>query len=323
MESLYRPIIKKAWDYLKEYKFLWLLGLFASLWGAAAEYNALFTQYDRLRRQPELFASFQFSLEFVGDFFRSLGEQSALNVFSIILILLFFLLIILVLAWLATIGQAGLTRAAEKLEKGRKIGLRELMVDGAHYFWPVLGLNVLAKAIIFILLTALVTPLLVVLMAQNSGWAIFLAFATLIIFVPIAIIITFVTKYAIAYTVVKGQSFWESFGHGWRLFTRNWLISLEMALIVLILNVALAFILGIFSLLLMAPILLVGLASSGAGAFYFFIVLVIVVTAIIFLVATAIFSAWQNLAWTLLFLKICEGVSLPKIIRWIAGKLNR
>ncbi|PJA92944.1 MAG: hypothetical protein CO133_01510 [Candidatus Komeilibacteria bacterium CG_4_9_14_3_um_filter_37_5] len=243
------------------------------------------------------------------------------NSLAVFLIFLFFILIVFIIFGLAFISQAGIIKAVENDDTGKKITLKNCFIEGANHFWSVVGINVLSKALIFIVLTLFVTPLISTLLVNKSSGGVILAFITLIVFVPISIIIGFVSKYAVAYLIIQKQKMWPAFVNGWRLFVANWLISIEMAFFVLIINLCLVFVVSLLALLIVSPLMLIGMASYSSSALGIIIGICLTIVIIIFIFAGAVFSTWQNTAWTMLFLRLETGKALPKIIRWLASKL--
>ena len=323
MTSLYRNIIAKAWETTKRYKFLWLFGFFAAFLGNAAEYKSLFKQLDNIKNNPDVYFNFSYYLTFWVELVQGLQQVTFINMLALMLLLFLVIIVVIVLIWLAIISQTAIIRAASKFDEGKKTSLKDGFVGSTKYFWPVFGLNLLAKVIIFLLLSLLVTPLLVVLIAKGAKMAALLTLLTIVIFVPIAIIIGFVTKYAIAYIILKKQKYWEAFSNGWKLFANHWLVSIEMALIVLVINGVLAFLLALVSIIIVSPFILIGLTSNMPEILYLLMGGSLGVVAIIFFFAAAVFATWQNTAWTLLFIKLEKGGVFPKIVRWIASKIAK
>ena len=323
MTSLYRTIIAKAWEITKRYKFLWLFGFFATLLGNAAEYKSLFKQIENIKNNSDALLNIGYQITLWGKIAQSLQNVPLINALAIILTLLFVILIAIIFIWLIIVSQTALIQSASLAENDKKVSFKESFLSSVRYFWPVFGMNLLAKLIIFLLLSLLFTPLLVILIAQGAKISMFLTLVMVVIFVPIAIIIGFVAKYAVAYIVLQKKKFWEALADGWKLFIQNWLISLEMALIVFVVNAALAFILILISVILVSPFMLLGLISGSSQVLYIIMGGAIAIIAIIFMFSAAIFSTWQNTAWTLLFIKLEKGGVFPKIVRWVAAKIAK
>lgn len=323
MTSLYRNIIKSSWDIILKYKYLWVFGLFAALIGNAAEYQGLFNQLEKIKNQPEMFQSMVGNFALYSQAWQNLWQLPAINILATLLLILLYLIIIVALAWLATVSQITIVKSAAQAYKDKSVKINKNFAKGLKMFWPTFGLNLLAKAINFFLFTLLISPLVITMIAIDSSWVTLTNIIATVIFVPFIIIIGFVTKYAVNYVVLEKQKMWEAFGHGWRLFTNNWLISLEMASIILVINIALAFILGFVGMYIISPLIVAGLASGTAQAFYMVTGVGMGFIALIFFFAAAVFAAWQNTAWTLLFIKLNAGTAFPKIVRWITARISK
>ena len=105
---------------------------------------------------------------------------------------------------------------------------------------------------------------------------------------------------------------------GWELFTKNWLISIEMAFVVLLINfvlgLGLVILLGIVSI----PFVLLGaifyLIGTSLGIYLLGVVATIVLIAAAFIVG-AFIAAFQFVAWTLLYKRLLGNKDTSKIIR--------
>lgn len=321
MNSLYRKILTKAWLFTKKYKSLWLLGPFLALLGSAAEYQNLFTQFDRLKNNPETYQSVVYYINLYGQVLINWWRMPLAESLALILLLLFYLLILFIIFALAFIAQAAIIKAIENEDTGKKVTIKDCIIHGANHFWSVVGINVISKALIFIVLTLFITPLISTLLINKSNTGVILAFLTLIIFVPIAIIVGFVSKYAVAYLIIKKEKMWTAFVNGWRLFVANWLISIEMAFFVLIINMCLVLVVSLIGLVVVSPLLLVAMATYSREALAIVINISLAFIIVLFIFTGSVFSVWQNSAWTMLFLRLETGQALPKIIRWLASKL--
>jgi hypothetical protein len=302
-----------------------VLWFFCRFLGNASEFQSLFKQVERIKNQPELLSSLSTGITAWGTALIKIWQLPLTNVLTIIFTLLLLLLIILIIIWLAITSQIAIIKNSEKAEIGKdnEISFKNSWREGTKSFWPALGLNVLAKAIIFLILSLLVTPLLTIMIAKGSVLTTLLTLITIVIFGPLAIIITFVTKYAVAFVVLQKQKFWEAFRNGWRLFAANWLISIEMALIVLVINCAVTFLAMLAAVIIISPFIIIGLTSAVPQFFFTFLGMALIIGALAFFFCAAVFSTWQNSAWTLLFMKLNSGGAYAKIVRWVAGQIAK
>jgi len=319
--EFYRPILKKAWQVTKRYKFLWFFGLFAALLGNGGEFEIFYNNFTRLREQPEsmsairdLYAAGRFE-EILHQASQFFSNGSVLSIVYTILIIMLFLLLI----WLIVISQSAIIFNVHKVKKGERSNFAESFQTGRRYFKPVFLVNLYSRLVVYVLFLISCAPFLYFYL-QNAATGHLFTYMILsfIIFVPIGIIISFIAKYATAFVVIKGLSVNQAIKEGWRLFIRNWLISLEMAVVLFLVNLVagVAFFIGF--VLIALPFLLLALifytAASVTGLY-----IILVPAGIIFFVALivggSILSVFQFSAWTIMFMKLAEGKVFSKLIR--------
>lgn len=324
--SLYRRLLAQAWKNTWEHKYLWFLGLFAALVGSASELNLLFQSFGDVANQglfPNLksfLATGVFSRQAALNFGNLMLNDSfsllmALTVMAILLMLLCFLI------WFAVVSQAGLVNNYSRIIANKSHNLGEGLDAGMKKFWPVFGLNVLLKVIVYLIFTVIALPI-VLWFTQPSIVQNLVFFVAYVIFIPASIIIAFVVKYAIGYVVIKGEKFIDACSLGWELFLQNWLVSLEMAFILFGISFVVTLLLLLCLAALAIPLLflaflipqLASIINIGLLLFCFFILFILVIA-----VVGAILSAFEVTAWTGLFIELINKGGVSKIVR-IFGK---
>ena len=318
MTSLYRQILNKAWLVTKKYPHLWLLGFFAAFLGNGGEYQVLIKQVRQVKLQPETIYNLQAWLGSASpNLDISLGRSLLLGLFIMVMLGLAALLI-----WLVVSSMAGLILGSAQASRDEKNSFSQLLREGRKNFWPVLGLQVIAKIIVYGILTLILAPLMLATFAQNNQpLNVFILTLTFLIFIPLTIVVSFVTRYASAFVVLSKQKLTLAFQNGWRLFAANWLISLEMALLLLAINLLAGLALLIVSFLLFSPFFFVGIASAlqHPGTFWSIVAVPLIIIVLLTLALGAALATWQTASWTLLFLRLTEGGrAYSKLVRWIA-----
>ncbi len=318
----YRDILKRAFQITRHNKFLWLFGFFAAFLGVGGELESLFRNYTDLSQRSNDVFSLQTLYEggiiwgIVTNaqwFFSNYPWQS-----------FFFLLMIVVLAivllWLAIVSQIALFDSAYKLDKKKKVTYSDGYRVGNKYFGSVLLVNILLKVVLYGLLIVVGAPLITWFLVKGSTWGgVLFVLLIFFVFVPVSAIISFIVKYAVAYIVIKDKDVTQSIKNGWNLFRENWLVTLEMAVIILVIGVLVG--LGILLAIGIAaiPFIVVSIAALllGAGnAFAAATVVGVIVWFIIVAIAGAIYVAFQYTAWALLFTRLVEGKAQSKLMRW-------
>lgn len=319
MSSLYRVILKNAWLIAKKHLYLWPLGFFVAFLGNGGEYQILSKQITKVSTQPEIISNLKdWLLNLTPSLNLSIGRSFLLALFLVValIVLLFFI-------WLIISSVAGLIFGVNKASQEERSTFSSLLLNGSRNFKPVLGLYVIAKVIVYGILAFVLTPLLIATFAQGSQKLnIFITILIFLIFIPLTIIVSFVTRYASAYVVLQGQKMWEAFKNGWRLFSANWLISLEMAFILLMINLIISIMIFISAFLLFSPFLFAGLIRTieHPEAIWSFIFIPIIIIILLTIVIGAGLATFQLGSWTLLFLRLTKGgKAYSKIVRWVAA----
>lgn len=316
----YRNILKQAWTLTWRNKYLWWFGIFAALLGNGGELEILFNNTGANPGQA-LFPSWQriFSTGlFSGHTVTNIGNllrQDTLNIIIVFLVCLIFLAIFVFFVWLVIVSQAAIVNNSATAIKQKKHTLRDGLDSGILNFWPVLALNIIIKAAIYVLLVAATLPAI---FSRGNFNAILFYIIALMVIVPVAIISSFIMKYAVAYVVINKSKVMPAIKQAWQLFKGNWLISFEMAIILFFINllIGLAIILAI--LVLAVPFLFLGLifyySFSLIGSW---LIVILAFASFLFIVITAgaALAVFQISSWTGLFLELTKNGGVSKLVR--------
>jgi len=321
--SLYRRIFKEALRATWKNKYLWFFGLFAALFGSSNDYEIIsrFVTGDKSvlgwrAIQETNVLSIQ-TFHTISDFMTEDPMSFILTMF----VALFILVLVFFLIWLATVSQAALVTNAAALSTGRKVSFKDGIEAGGKNFWPVFGLNILSKLLVSLVFLIIGLPL-----ALSAGRSLaaynFFYFLVFIIFVPAAVIVSFIIKYAIAYKVIKDKPIVDSLKKSWQLFVDNWLVSVEMAFVLFFLN----FFYGLAALLLMlvlaVPFLFLALIfyymTSFVG-FWLVATFALVLFFVLIALAGSFIAAFQIYSWTSLFIELTGRGATAKVVRMFGG----
>lgn len=317
----HRSLLKQALNIAWKHKYLWFFGLFASFVasGGSWEYRILtnninqnlidssYSHLNNIAAVGDLIKNFCLG---IANLFRY-DWASILNAITIILITV---ILLAVFIWLAISSQAALVDSVKKLLNSKKketlLGIRDSLVVGHCHFWPVLGLNLAIKILVGFAFLIIGLPLLFMVISDTAVLAT-TYIILFVIFIPLATGLSLMIKYAIAYQVLEKTSFVASLEQGWKLFKKNWLVSLEMAVIIFIINfLASGFLLLVISLLLF-PLLLLGLLFK----LNWLIILLMLLAIILIVLVGSLLTTFQIATWTGLFLRLKEKGGLAKLER--------
>lgn len=301
--TLYRELLAKALAFSWRYKFLWPLGFLVALTGNG-EYEMLLSPNDTLGghglalgflRAFYMKGVLSAYWENTKDFFLAYPLTSSLVALATILLGIF-------VVWVITVGQGGLVWALARLQgkPQQKAAFAQSFFAGTRLFWPVFLINLVAKIIVF-------GPLLLIAFPLGLGYirtgialydTLYIIVAFLLL-VPVYTVLTFVTKFAVLYVIVEKQTWRDAFRNGWRFFLQNWLVSVEIWAIVLVLSVLILFAVSFV-------ITMAGLPYSNIGLAVSFVVMTLVGIYVIL---------FKYLMWVLLFFRLREGKLQSKLLR--------
>lgn len=319
----YRLFIKQAWNITKKYKHLWFFGIFASLLAVGGEYQ-LITQSATANPGGNFLSNGNIIMQILlsPDFYRGFANLAAENsaaLIAVMSIILLSLVLVSVMIYLAVLSQSAIISHSTKIllskKKKENLNINDGLNDAKKHFWRVLGLNFLSGAIISLTLFIISLPLVFLLLTDTVvlGVAYTLLF---IVFTPVALSIALLIKYAIAARVLENTSFVASIQKGIKIFKDNWLVSLEMALILFIINFIVGIITLFFIALLFMPMLFIGIqfASPILAA------LSLVLSIGTMLVIASWLNTFQITTWTSLYLHLQDKRGRSKLERIFAKK---
>lgn len=298
---LYRDLFAKTLTFSWRHKMLWILALFAALAGNGGEMELLFSGSDSLNGQATILGYLQAfnadgSLQTMLTNFSNYLSSHPLQAFFIVLLIV---AVFLMVVWLVVVMQAALVWAIARLmAKPARFG--EAFATGTKFFTPIFIMNAIVKLFLFGALILIAFPIgIAYVRTGGMVWNSLYALVVFLVLVPISIIFSFLLKYATAYVVLRGQKWQQAFTNGWRLFLANWLISLETALFLFLINLT-------TSLVLVFALALLGLLSNAAGAVVFFAILTLFGVYI---------ATFQYSTWVVLFLELEKGTMKSKLER--------
>ncbi len=302
--TFYRTIIKDSWRATWRNPYLWFFGLFAAILGNGGEYE-VFSRSTSATSDGILsgvFSGIWMLLSNLPLLFKRFWE-SPLDVSMILFAYFLFLLAFLFVVWLINASVAAIVDSNVRQKKEKDHDLRTCLSAGVKNFWPVLAANMSVKILILLSIAAFAL--------FSNFWIKLLLFMVLL---PALIVISFISKYTIAYVIARGYKLKEAFESGVKLFKGNWLISLELALILYLCT----FLAGIVFIFLTFNInkffeVLSGFFPASTFAFLWIIMPLTLLAILAFI--GAVLAAFQISAWTRLFVELESRGGVSKIER--------
>lgn len=325
---LYRKILNQAFLVSWHNKYLWFFGLFAALVGSGGYEivgQGLAVNSDNLLWAKDFLNTGVISSGTFGNI-KNLAISQPSDLVIIGLLLLVFLAITAFLLWLATVSQTAIVSSATHIIADKKHSFSESFKNGRKNFWPVFAVNVFVKIAIFVVMLVINFPIISGIFYGTSWDYGSLYILSVVVFVPILIMFSFMMKYVIAYVVIKGDSLCLAMKRGWQLFRTNWIISIEAAFILFIVS----FLVSMVAIILLSALILpakfifymaINYFGLYAGLFTMFVSELI---GFLIIVGFASFnSVFQISAWTSLFIEIIGRGGESKIERLFGGIIKK
>jgi hypothetical protein len=320
-KPLYREALKHSWKLAWKHKWLWPLGLFAAFWGQMGmlELLSAIGVFDSPTFLSELFVDV--SMNAKGFSFGFLSGLPVDGWVSVAWLATVFIGVGMFMAFVATVSQGALIHVAAASTKKKK-GLPPVDKSwhaGVSHFWRLFAINIFKK---MILLTLSITIGWYALQGAGSVVDIFLFLAVFISAALVGLVVSFLVIYAAGYVVVEEQGLWDAIDSAWKLFMGHWLVSIEVGIILLLLNIAMGVVatLSIFGIFI--PTLLIWIVAAVLGSTPLFAtatVLAFLLLSLFIIFLGSLFSVFSVSTWTYLFMKMHKHGVRSKTHHWLKG----
>lgn len=319
-EPKYNDALKAGLKLAWQHKPLWVYGFFVSILGQFGIFEFLSKMVLAARGETtsSLFWYFYSSISGIklSNIYMSVGQWSW---FFWVIAFLFCFLIAFV--YIAIVSQGALIHnAALYFESKEK--KHENSINSWHhsnkFFWELLSLNVIRKLVLTTIIFLLVLFLSKILF-YNFWWTNLLFIIVFLLVSLLGIIISLLTIFAVCYVITGNKKIKEAVISSWILFKKHWLVSLEVAFIMILANLALFIlvILGLYLFLIPSIFLVISLLFS---ANVIFLIISILLGAFIFtfylIFISTIFNVFNISTWTYLFIKMHKEGMVSKIVSW-------
>ncbi|MEK7606590.1 MAG: hypothetical protein AAB444_00085 [Patescibacteria group bacterium] len=304
--SVHRQILKEAWEITWRFKPLWLLGAFASFWATQNIAEAFFN--------PPLFSPSSIGGQPMWWQIPSVGGGiSAASLFGLVIGVAIFGFIV----WITTASRGGLISAVDAASRGKTTSLSQAWTNGTQRFWSIFGISIAGKIIWGSLIFG-ITCLAAYVAPRDSVAQSILFSALFILMVIVALSLTFIINYALSLVMLHGIKPLDAAVAGTKIFYKNWLLSLEMAVILYGVGILVGITFVAILFVLLMPFMLLWMITASLGHMLWFFIFA--TPAAILIVAAGItmgaaFTTFQFAAWVLLFKRLMSGNALAKLIR--------
>lgn len=315
IEPTYRQTLSHAWRLVWHHKILWIFGLLSVLLGQFG--------LDNFVGQLALMGSGRalFIPRLQGFSLAPLFQGTA-ALWSVWLIVI--VASVLVLSILMTVAAQGalIAAAGNWFKIKRSPNLAKAWHAGVAHFWRLLLVNIIKRVLFLALLLTLFQAVINLPAFESTANQ-----AVLVLIFSVgtfcALIISATTIYASGYIVIEREEVFDAFLHGWDLFRRHFLASLELSILFLLIDVALIALLAMGVVWFFIPSFILTMVAGFTG-WTSLVSLGLGMSMALLLVFVALLGSFYNAfittAWTFAFMKMHrEGVT-SRLFHWF-GKV--
>ena len=312
-EPTFRQALSHSWTLVKHKKSLWIFGLLSAVigqWGLSDFLGAFY----RTAKNGFYF----FNQEQLASLYLNFNWHKL----SIILLLLWLLGIILMVVMglvFVAVGSRGaiISYAIHYYKTGKVLPLHEAWHQGVKKFGSLFWITAVGRFLQMFILVGFAVLVRMILRHDGLGWSLAVILAgALAIFIALLFEATMI--YASGYILLENKKVKQALQKGWELLSEHLLVSFELALVLVVLNVVFLGVAVYGSFVAFVPSLVIWLIAGLTGfngLIAFGMYTGMVLYAAIVLITAGIFNAFVSCAWVYLFMKMHhEGVGSRTII---------
>lgn len=319
MTPFYRRILSDAWKIAWSHKHLWVFGFFATLIGFGAVTEVFFNSYERTAAALPMAAASGSALALIPGLstIKAVISFSPYPALSLLIFLAVFALIVVIFAWITLVSVGALISGTRKISRGGEPVFGDSVKAGAEKFWRLLGVNVIAKVVILLALIMTGANLYTLMRDQTFVSGMFYV-GSFIVFTAVSFVASLGAVYGSINVMLKDDRIEKSVNGAMTLIAEHWLVSLEMAVLLLIVSLAAGVAAALGALILAVPIiffLVVAAVFKATAAAYGLMTLTAVMLLVLVVCLGSFLTTFQTAAWTLLWNELEGRKPSSKLIR--------
>lgn len=320
--------LKEAWHLTRRYKKLWLLGLFASFFGGGIA-ETFFIAYDNLsssgERTKAIIKTLQgIDLQSIVSHIVQNIQTAPLQAISWFFLTVLFLCVIAAILWLIAMAETALIRAIPIIQQGKNIALTQLIVGIQRATGKVLAIQALRNVIVLFLVIVTGSLFMGILtMKEPTISILFSLFLVFVVSIILHLLLSVLSLYTMGAIVIHQKTLKEGIQRGFKLFRENWEFTIEMALLLFVIEIISSITALLFFIIVTIPfalflslsivaqhVLLVTLSLSLIGF--------IITGGLIFF--RAVFTAYQITCWMLLYQYLPKNLITRRLFHHITHR---
>lgn len=327
--KLYQSILRRSWKITKAHHLLWVYGFFAIIWiEQGIDFELIFSNLDLLQAPLSPFNPAFWDIEQ----WKTIAEIVGLSG-PVIAIFAVGMIVLIVCALLfAVLSQIGLIDAYNKydtelgdISSKRKsptikdnYTLTQTFATAEKHFWQIIGVNILGHGFRYALLAGAVLPFFLPSVSPLIAWVL------LLLFTPIMIVVSIITRYATNAVIINNQSTIQAFGMGIEIFKRNIGVSIELAVLMIIGYTAINLMTMAIVFIVTVPLVAFSSALFMWAQFYDALPIIGLFSGLAvfagLIMTSSLFASWHSGNWTILFKQLTTGSKQSKIYRLWKGE---
>lgn len=310
-KPLYLTVLKEAWRFAWHHPMLWVFGFFAVILGHTGVLEIVGALVDV--SSGKAFSALAPASPVTAIVMPTIFGSRLFGMLGQGLLLVVGLLIAIMVVVAAVASSGALIHAVRRFNKGSLETFSESWHHGVRHFWALFWLNA-GKKIILVAMVSLLSLPLYSLMHGGFHAGTVVAFVLLfVVGVLAALIISFMVNYASMYVILEEEHIGRALLDAWRMVRAHWLVSLEMAVLLLFFQIIIGFLMIVIFYLAYLPMVAFWYAATVTGLTAIVPVGGVVCTIIGMLLVFwlgSVFTTFTISAWTILYthLKSTKGV---------------
>lgn len=322
---LYRQALSHSWRLAWQHKSLWVFGMFAAFLGQMGFFElisrtsltattrlSVFGVMDSVWAILKVFISVDAKWQMPLDAWMWLGWLTV-AIGGIFLLLLF----------TAVASQGALIEAtAFSVRKKSLPNIGRCWHMGVNHFWRLLLINV-CRWIIFCALVLFVSWATINVLLGGSVWDQILFVLLFVLTAVVGMVMSFLVIYTASYVVVEEFKLGKAIKHAWQLFLDHWLVSIEVGMIVLFLNVVVGLIVVLGFMITFLPTLIswfVALLTANAALWTAGIIVGALFFVLFIIFVGSVFTVFTTAVWTYLFMAMHHVGVKSRVLHWLNYK---
>lgn len=313
--KLYKGALAQGWKLSSSHPWLWLFGLFALfISGNGGQFDFYFKNVNKLVANNSIVNPIFWQNQQWQLFFQRIFSLWSTNAALFIILAATLLLAVIFVVYFSIISEIALIHAANQYPK-KSINFHDCFLESHRHFWSILSINLITKAFIILFIFVIAIPLLhTILQTADQSFESLYYLVMILLLLPIVLFATFVDIYAVNYIIIKEERIFAAIKKAVKLFSQNWLVSMEMALIIFILSLLFGLFLILAVMIIVFPFVSTSILAS-TNSFLAIVTIGIILFLLSIVFFGAIFSAWQRTSWTYLFLNLTTNKHQSKLVR--------